>query len=104
VLGSKAAYVAASLDGQEDALRAGRRPDQRGFGDEPPERWGHLVRGAQEQPVPSLPGRWAVFYEEVVGALLEGTAPPVDPEDAVAVLEVLDAVRRSATDGTVMAL
>jgi len=36
--------------------------------------------------------------------LLEGTAPPVDPEDAVAVLEVLDAVRRSATDGTVMAL
>ena len=104
VLGTAAGYVAAALDGQEDALRAGRRPDEAGFGEEPPERWGRLVRGQDQEPVPSIPGHWAVFYEEVVHALREGAAPPVDPHDAVAVLEVLDAVRRSATDGTVVAV
>ena len=104
VLGTAAGYVAPALDGQEDALRAGRRPDQAGFGDESPEHWGRFVRGDEEEPVPSTPGRWAEFYEEVVRALRDGGAPPVDPDDAVAVLEVLDAVRRSATDGEVVAL
>jgi hypothetical protein len=34
----------------------------------------------------------------------EGSTPPVDPWDAVATLEVLDAARRSATEGVVVDL
>ncbi len=79
VLGSKAAYVAASLDGQEDALRAGRRPDQRGFGDEPPERWGRLVRGAQEQPVPSAPGAMGGVLRGGGGGVARGHRTPRRP-------------------------
>ncbi|MDR3648338.1 MAG: Gfo/Idh/MocA family oxidoreductase, partial [Acidimicrobiales bacterium] len=104
VLGTGAGYLAPYLDGQEDALRAGRRPDEAGFGEEPAERWGRLVRGEEEEPVPSAPGRWVEFYRGVVRALRDGVAPPVDPRDAVAVLEVLDAVRRSAADRHVVAL
>jgi predicted dehydrogenase len=36
--------------------------------------------------------------------LREGAPPPVDPEEAVAVLAVIDAARRSAREGVVVEL
>jgi scyllo-inositol 2-dehydrogenase (NADP+) len=102
--GSAAGYVVEHLDGQEDALRAGRRPDEPGFGEEPPEKWGRLVRGDEREPVPSARGSWSVFYDEVVRALRHGAPPPVSPGDALATLEVLDAARRSAEETAVVAL
>ena len=104
VLGSAAGYVVEHLDGQEDALRAGRRPDEAGFGEEPPERWGRLVRGDEEEPVPSDRGRWSAFYDGVVRALRDGAPPPSIPATPWPTLEVLEAVRRSAADGDVVAL
>ena len=99
VLGSRAAYVVAEVDGQEDALRSGRRPDDpEPWGIEPEERWGRLVQGDEGEPVLSEPGGWPVFYTEFERALRDGGPPPVDPADAVAVLEVLDAARRSAAE------
>jgi predicted dehydrogenase len=100
VLGSRGAYVVDGLDGQEDALRAGRRPDDSTpWGVEPAHRWGRLVRGEVTEPVPSERGRWDTFYPALAGALREGGPPPVNPWDAVAVLEVLEAARVSATEG-----
>ena len=97
VLGSRAAYVVAEVDGQEDALRSGRRPDDPGpWGIEPESRWGRLVKGEESEAVPSEPGAWPVFYTEFERALREGGPPPVDPADGVATLEVIDAARRSA--------
>ncbi len=104
VLGSAGAYVVEHLDGQEEALRAGRRPDDPGFGVEPLERWGRLVHGDEQEPVPSEPGSWSAFYSGVERALRHGEPPPVDPEDALVTLEVLDAARRSAVGGEVVTL
>jgi predicted dehydrogenase len=95
VLGARAAYVVAEVDGQEDALRAGRRPDDPDpWGIEPESRWGRLVKGEESEAVPSEPGAWPTFYTELERALREGGPPPVDPADAVAALEVIDAARR----------
>ena len=100
VLGTRAAYVVAEGDGQEDALRSGRRPDDPDtWGVEPESRWGRLVKGEESEAVPSEPGAWPVFYTELERALREGGPPPVDPADAVATLEVIDAARRSAAEG-----
>lgn len=104
VLGSEAGYVVEHLDGQEDALRAGRRPDEVGFGQVPPERWGRLVRGDRSDPVPSEPGCWLAFYQQVVRALRDEGPPPVDPGDALATLEVLEAARRSSAQAAVVTL
>jgi predicted dehydrogenase len=94
VLGTRAAFVIDGVDGQEDALRAGLRPGtDEPWGAEPPEHWGRLVRGDEEEPVASEPGDWPAFYRGVERWLREGGAPPVDPEDAVRVLEVIDAAR-----------
>ena len=96
VLGSEAAFVVEAVDGQEDALAAGRLPgDGEPWGVEPPERHGKLVRGDRAERVPSEPGAWPRFYE-LLGAALDGEGPvPVDPWDAVATLEVLERARRS---------
>ncbi|MGB2850066.1 MAG: Gfo/Idh/MocA family oxidoreductase [Solirubrobacterales bacterium] len=93
-LGSEAAYVVEDLDGQEDALRSGLRPDTvDGWGVEPAERRGSLIRGEHSEPVRSEPGAWPRFYEQLVAAI-GGEGPlPVDPWDAVAVLEILERAR-----------
>jgi predicted dehydrogenase len=100
VLGSQGAYVVQHLDGQEEALRAGRQPDDADFGAETPERWGRLMRGDAGEVVPSERGRWLTFYEGVERALRTGAEPPVKAEDALLAMQVLDTVRRRADDAT----
>jgi predicted dehydrogenase len=104
VLGDRAAYVKHGLDVQEEALRAGRRPGDPGWGREPRERWGRLGVEDELREVETEPGAYESFYGELARALRSGGAPPVDPEDAVAVLAVLDAAARSAASGAVVAL
>jgi predicted dehydrogenase len=97
VLGSDAAYVVDGFDGQEEALARGDRPVSGGdWGAEPRQRWGLLVRGESSEPVPSEPGAWPRFYSELEAALREGAAPPVDPADAVTVLELLERAREGS--------
>jgi len=92
LLGDRAAYVKHGEDPQETALRAGRTPGDSGWGEEPPEAWGLL--GAEDvRPVPTVPGDYTAFYDGVAQALQEGSPPPVDPADAVHVLELLEAAR-----------
>jgi scyllo-inositol 2-dehydrogenase (NADP+) len=105
VLGTKAAFVASELDGQENELRAGARPDTvPDWGTEPESNWGRLVTGEDSVPVPSERGDWPRFYELLTRALHDGGPPPVNPHDAVTTLHVLEAARRSAASRTVVAL
>ena len=105
VLGSKAAFVVQELDGQEDALRSGARPDEvSDWGAEPESRWGRLVSGAESAPVPSERGDWPRFYALLVRALRDGDPPPVDPHDAVATLRIIEAARHSAARREVVTL
>jgi predicted dehydrogenase len=104
VAGTRGGFVVDRLDGQEDALRSGARPGKGEWGLEPAERWGSVVRGDERTPVPSEPGNWPAFYEGVLAALRDGAPPPVDARDAVAVLEVLEAARRSSDEGTTVSV
>ena len=91
VLGSRAAYLKVHGDVQEAALRSGERPDQPGWGEEPREHWGLLGVGDAAVPVRSEPGAYQQFYAGIVAALRNGAPPPVDPADAVAGLEIIEA-------------
>jgi scyllo-inositol 2-dehydrogenase (NADP+) len=104
LLGDAGAFVIFGMDGQEEALRAGRRPDGPDWGREPDERWGRLVVDGRSEPVPSQPGAYPEFYAGVVAMLRDGAPPPVDPADAVATLAVLAAARRSAAERCVVTL
>jgi predicted dehydrogenase len=105
VLGTKAAFVVQELDGQENALRSGARPDEvPDWGSEPQSRWGRLVNGEESVPVPSERGDWPQFYALLVRALRDGDPPPVDPRDAMATLRVIEAARRSAASREIVTL
>ena len=102
--GTAGAYVIQDVDGQEAQLRSGASPASSGghWGAEPPEHWGHLLRGDAGDPVPSVPGAWNLFYPAFAAAV-RGTGPvPVDPWDAVATAAVLDAARTSARTAEVV--
>ena len=107
VTGTTGSYVVdALMDGQEDALLAGETPATRGaeWGAEPAERWGRVGRGDAGEVVPTRPGAWQTFYPAFAAAV-RGLGPvPVEPRDAVATATVLDAARRSATEGRVVVL
>ncbi|SDX84804.1 Predicted dehydrogenase [Modestobacter sp. DSM 44400] len=109
VTGSAGSYIVGTdggIDGQEDALVAGRTPATQGteWGVETAERWGRVHRGDPGEPVRTLPGAWDTFYPAFAAAVRGRGPVPVDPRDAVATAVVLDAARRSATDGVVVNL
>lgn len=102
VLGDRAAFTKYGLDGQEAAMAAGGVPGSLGWGDEPAERWGLLGDDAS-QAIQTVPGDYLQFYAEVARAIRTGGAPPVRPEDAIAGLAIIEAARRSAERGEVVA-
>lgn len=103
VQGSRAAYVKHGLDVQEAALKEGVRPGY-GWGAEPEERWGRVGVADGWAPVPMEPGAWPAYYAGIAAALREGAPPPVDPDDAVAGLRIIEAARRSAAEHRVIEL
>lgn len=96
LIGGAGTFEVNGLDPQEGALRAGRRPGDPGFAVVPEAEWGTLTDGAGRRPVPSARGAYDAFYAAVATALRSGGPPPVDPWDAVRVLEVIDAARADA--------
>jgi predicted dehydrogenase len=81
VSGLAGGFVSEGLDPQEAQLKAGLRPGDPGFGEAP---------GLD-------PGRYVDFYAGVRD-WARGEGPrPVDPADAVRVLEILEAARRSCS-------
>ena len=97
-------FVKRDGDIQEPTLRAGERPGGPGWGEEPPERWGILSDGTTQRAVKSEPGAFQEFYRGMVRCLRDGAPPPVDPEDAVQGLEIIEAARRSAAERLVVTL
>jgi predicted dehydrogenase len=96
VLGLGGAFEKDGLDPQEEQLVKGIVPGDAGYGMEPPERWGRLVRGDESEPVRTERGDYPSFYSGVAAAIRGESPPPVDAADAIATLEVLEAARTSA--------
>jgi predicted dehydrogenase len=97
--GTAGSYEKRGLDGQEDALRAGGRPGSPGWGSEPTEAWGRLYDAQGAHEVPTERGAYTAYYAGVARSLRTGAPPPVDPADAVRVLRVIEAARRSDLEG-----
>ena len=104
VLGARSAWVKAGLDPQEDALRAAEDPAAPSWGTEPEAAWGELVAGDRRRRTPGVPGDHGAFYRGLVAALRDGAPLPVTAAEGLAVMEVLDAARRSAESGDVVDL
>jgi predicted dehydrogenase len=104
VLGGDAGYVSYGLDGQEEALRAGRTPLDEGWGVSPPETYGRVGTPGADRPVATEPGAYQDFYAGVARAVRGEAPPPVSLSDAVTGLEIIEAAIRSSRDRDVVSL
>lgn len=104
LLGNRAAFVKFGLDGQEPAMAAGGVPGAPRWGEEPAERWGLLGEDGNARPVATEPGCYLAFYDAVAAAVRGDGPVPVDPADAAAGLDIIEAARASATRGEVIRL
>lgn len=102
VYGSRATYMKFGLDPQEDALKAGVRPGDASWGREPSDRSGTLHDGTSAATIPTELGAYENYYRGIERALRTGSAPPVDPRDAVESLTVIEAAKRSARERRVV--
>ena len=100
IFGSKGTYTNFGMDVQDEALRAGQRPDAVDWGEEPRDAWGVIANGKDTSPVPTDRGAYQDFYAAVASSLATGAPPPVDPLDAVAVVEVIEAANATAVRAT----
>ncbi|GAA0453589.1 oxidoreductase [Paractinoplanes deccanensis] len=107
VSGTTATFVTGfdgSIDVQEELLKGGKSPADLG------DRWGvessqgKLFRGDEGTPVPTERGRWDTYYPAFAAAVRGAGPVPVDPQDAVRTMTVLDAARRSARTGEAIRL
>ncbi|MCW8129188.1 MAG: Gfo/Idh/MocA family oxidoreductase [Planctomycetota bacterium] len=98
VLGDKAGYAKFGVDPQEAAMIKGdidaAREDEKLFG--------KLGNGKTEQVVPTLPGRWRNYYENIADVLTKGAAPAVSLASVRRAMAVLDAAKKSAASGDVI--
>ncbi|MEY4667817.1 MAG: hypothetical protein RL518_516 [Pseudomonadota bacterium] len=100
--GDKGSFIKQELDPQEEALKAGKTPENS-------EAWGLDDDGARlfalnsegvrtARPVATIPGSYHRFYAEMYAAITSGSPPPVPPEDAVSVLRIIEACLQSSRE------
>ncbi|MET0725289.1 MAG: Gfo/Idh/MocA family oxidoreductase [Leifsonia sp.] len=92
VLGSEGGYTTWGLDPQEPALKAGGTPTDPGFGEKPESGWGIVGLEGSTVREPTDPGDYAGFYRALADTILRDGPVPVDPADAVRVLEIIEAI------------
>lgn len=97
--GTKGSFIKYGLDPQEDALRAGKRPGDSGWGEDPPGNYGEMTFDVNELTikgkVKTLPGGYEAFYEGVVAALTLGKRASVSAEEARDTIRVIEGALRS---------
>jgi len=106
--GLDGSFLKWGLDPQEDALKAGRLPNEPGWGTEPEAWWGQLntqlgalhVTGKVE----TKPGAYPQFYRNVYAAIREGAPLAVTPAEAVGLIRVIEAAIRSHESGQTVRL
>ena len=103
VLGDAGTFTKYGLDPQEPQVLAGVRPGDPDWGVESPSNAAVIDAGTgKPDTVPTETGRYEQFYAHVRDAVRETGAVPVDPQDSVDGLKVIEAARRSATERRVV--
>lgn len=104
VHGGRASWLKSGLDAQEDQLKAGLPVGGAGWGIDPlPPTIVEGETGARRS-APGPAGDYRAFYDGIAAALAGTGANPVPPEEALAVMEVLEAGLESHERGAEVAL
>jgi predicted dehydrogenase len=100
--GAKGSFVKYALDPQENALKRGELPEGSEWGKEALEAWGtlSLIDGDKlsERIIPTEPGDYREYYENVRDAILGKAALAVTPQAALSVMRALELAQQSSRE------
>jgi scyllo-inositol 2-dehydrogenase (NADP+) len=99
ICGTTGTYTKYGLDPQEDAMKNGGDPNTPDWGKEPQEAWGQLTTADAVTSVPTIPGNYRAYYENVRDAILGKAEIAVTPEQALNVMRVLELAIESSRKG-----
>jgi scyllo-inositol 2-dehydrogenase (NADP+) len=99
VLGEKGSYVKYGLDVQEKAFKAGEKPEGPNWGIENSEAWGSLHLDNVSNSYPTERGDYRRFYQNVADTIQGQASLKVKMEEAILVLEIIEAAFLSHQEG-----
>ncbi|MCK5135035.1 MAG: Gfo/Idh/MocA family oxidoreductase [Bacteroidales bacterium] len=106
--GTEGSYLKWGNDPQEEALKSGKFPDSKAWGEEPESAWGKINSNFNgnrlEGAYPTQPGNYMVFYDNVYEAIRLGSPLQVTPEQARDVIRIIEAAYESSQQGKVVNL
>jgi len=94
--GRRGSFVKYGIDVQEDQLRAGIQPGDKGFGTEPEEQRGTLhteIDGLTFRgPLETVGGQWHLLFDNLYRSIREGAPQAVPLEEVITQLEIIETV------------
>ena len=101
--GTEGSFLKWGIDPQEDALKAGRLPNEPGWGVEPKKYWGKVnteMNGLHMTGrIETLPGNYNAFYDNLYAAIRTGRELEVKPEQSLDLMHIIEAAIESNTTG-----
>jgi scyllo-inositol 2-dehydrogenase (NADP+) len=98
LFGDQATFIKYGVDPQEEAMKAGHIDAAR----EDPAMCGRLNDGTGDRTVPTIPGRWRSYYENIRDVLTNDAELAVKPGEVRRVMALFDAALRSARTSSVV--
>ena len=99
ICGRNGTFTKYGLDPQEEAMKRGGDPLQPDWGAEPEEAWGTLTTEAGSKRVPTMPGNYRAYYENVRDAILGRARLEVAADQALDVMRALEHAMASSESG-----
>lgn len=104
--GTEGSYIKMGNDPQEEALKAGRLPNEKDWGKEPYQNWGILNTTIEGTPfrgrVETLPGNYTAYYDNIYAVLQKKSELIVKPEQAMQVIRIIELAYQSAKEGRII--
>lgn len=91
--GTKGSFLKRGMDPQEQDLITRRSPLDKTWGQEKEENYGILTLDQQTIRIPTTPGNYGSFYQLLAQSIHASTPPPVLPEDAFQVVQLIETCR-----------
>jgi len=101
--GTEGSFLKWGLDTQEQDLKDGKLPGTKNWGKEDKEFRGILNTTANgnefREKIETVPGNYALFYDELYNAIRNGAKAPVKAEDAALVIKIIIAAFETSKKG-----
>ena len=106
VHGSKGSFIKYGLDGQEDALKEGKKPINDSWGADDPQYYGKLITVDGEiekhETIETLHGSYITYYKKIAESILVGKSAPVTANEGLLVIKIIEASLKSSKEKSVI--